>query len=88
MRRSRSVPTPRGGGIGIVIAIVVCGLLPSIAPRRSNTASPSAGSFRASSASRSSAGSTITADFAGKRFAMHCAAALDISRSPCCRLPR
>ena len=31
MRRSHSVPTPRGGGIGIVVAIVVCGILPSIA---------------------------------------------------------
>src|SRR6185312_15070072 len=31
MRRSHTVPTPRGGGIGIVVAILVCGLLPPIA---------------------------------------------------------
>jgi UDP-N-acetylmuramyl pentapeptide phosphotransferase/UDP-N-acetylglucosamine-1-phosphate transferase len=31
MRRSHTVPTPRGGGIGIVVAILACGLLPSIA---------------------------------------------------------
>jgi len=30
MRRSHSVPTPRGGGIGIVVAIVVCGLMPTL----------------------------------------------------------
>ena len=30
MRRSHSVPTPRGGGIGIVVAIVACGLLPAV----------------------------------------------------------
>jgi UDP-N-acetylmuramyl pentapeptide phosphotransferase/UDP-N-acetylglucosamine-1-phosphate transferase len=33
MRRSHSVPTPRGGGIGIVAAIVVCGMLQSITDR-------------------------------------------------------
>jgi UDP-N-acetylmuramyl pentapeptide phosphotransferase/UDP-N-acetylglucosamine-1-phosphate transferase len=27
-RRSHTVPTPRGGGIGLVVAILVCGLLP------------------------------------------------------------
>jgi UDP-N-acetylmuramyl pentapeptide phosphotransferase/UDP-N-acetylglucosamine-1-phosphate transferase len=31
MRRSHTVPTPRGGGIGIVVAILACGLLPPIA---------------------------------------------------------
>ena len=30
MRRSHSVPTPRGGGIGIVVAIIACGLLPAL----------------------------------------------------------
>ncbi|HJT98098.1 MAG TPA: glycosyltransferase family 4 protein, partial [Rhodanobacteraceae bacterium] len=30
MRRSHSVPTPRGGGIGIVVAIVVCALVPAV----------------------------------------------------------
>lgn len=29
-RRSHSVPTPRGGGIAIVLAILACGLLPAI----------------------------------------------------------
>jgi UDP-N-acetylmuramyl pentapeptide phosphotransferase/UDP-N-acetylglucosamine-1-phosphate transferase len=29
-RRSHSVPTPRGGGIAIVVAILACGLLPAI----------------------------------------------------------
>jgi UDP-N-acetylmuramyl pentapeptide phosphotransferase/UDP-N-acetylglucosamine-1-phosphate transferase len=30
-RRSHAVPTPRGGGIGIVASIVVCGFLPAFA---------------------------------------------------------
>jgi UDP-N-acetylmuramyl pentapeptide phosphotransferase/UDP-N-acetylglucosamine-1-phosphate transferase len=31
MRRSHTVPTPRGGGIGIVVAILACGLVSSLA---------------------------------------------------------
>lgn len=30
MRRSHSVPTPRGGGIGIVVAIIACALVPAV----------------------------------------------------------
>jgi UDP-N-acetylmuramyl pentapeptide phosphotransferase/UDP-N-acetylglucosamine-1-phosphate transferase len=31
LRRSHTMPTPRGGGIGIVVAILACGLLPALA---------------------------------------------------------
>ena len=77
MRRSHSVPTPRGGGIGIVVAILVCGLATSL--------------FDASLTNRFALWWLIPPVLgvalvgwiddhgglsAGKRFAMHCMAAL------------
>lgn len=75
MRRSHTVPTPRGGGIGIVVAIIACGLLPAatIAPN----------GFTFAWLVPPVAGVALVGwidDHGGlsarRRFAMHCAAAL------------
>jgi UDP-N-acetylmuramyl pentapeptide phosphotransferase/UDP-N-acetylglucosamine-1-phosphate transferase len=77
MRRSHSVPTPRGGGIGIVVAIVVCGLLPSIVH------APFEYRFPLGWLIPGIAGIALVGWIddhgglsAGKRFAMHCAVTL------------
>ena len=74
MRRSHSVPTPRGGGIGIVVAIIVCGLLPGV-----GTWSPVETWFLLPPVAGIALVGWID-DHGGlsarARFAMHCAAAL------------
>ncbi|MET0231830.1 MAG: glycosyltransferase family 4 protein [Rhodanobacteraceae bacterium] len=75
IRRSHTVPTPRGGGIGIVVAILVCGLLPPIACGAQGITfwwlAPAVVGIALVGWIDDHGGLSIA-----KRFAMHCAAAL------------
>jgi UDP-N-acetylmuramyl pentapeptide phosphotransferase/UDP-N-acetylglucosamine-1-phosphate transferase len=75
MRRSHTVPTPRGGGIGIVIAILACGLLPAIADGTEGITfwwlAPAVAAIALVGWIDDHGGLSIA-----KRFAVHCAAAL------------
>jgi UDP-N-acetylmuramyl pentapeptide phosphotransferase/UDP-N-acetylglucosamine-1-phosphate transferase len=78
MRRSHTVPTPRGGGIGLVVAIIACGLIPSIA---AGTAWPGPTAFWWLAPAVVGIALVGWIDdhgglSAAKRLAMHCAAAL------------
>jgi UDP-N-acetylmuramyl pentapeptide phosphotransferase/UDP-N-acetylglucosamine-1-phosphate transferase len=77
LRRSHAVPTPRGGGIGIVVAIIACGLFPSMAA----SASPAPTAFWWLAPGVIGVALVGWIDDHGglsiaKRFATHCAAAL------------
>ena len=75
MRRSHTVPTPRGGGIGIVVAVLACGLLPAITDAADGITfwwlAPAVVGIALVGWIDDHGGLSIA-----KRFAMHCVAAL------------